>query len=83
MELRQGFFAFLDDLWTTINLRNEVLHYRLPGSARNVAGGPSCYWSLGERPLRYKVTTGIDADPYSFPFLTVATGASLLCPIRI
>ncbi len=28
IEFRQGFFGFLDDLWNTINLRNEVLHYQ-------------------------------------------------------
>jgi ATP-dependent DNA helicase RecG len=28
IEYRQGFFGFLDELWNTINLRNEVLHYQ-------------------------------------------------------
>ena len=28
IEFRQGFFGFLDELWNTINLRNEVLHYQ-------------------------------------------------------
>jgi ATP-dependent DNA helicase RecG len=27
-EYRQGFFSFYDDLWTTINLRNETQHFR-------------------------------------------------------
>jgi ATP-dependent DNA helicase RecG len=27
-EYRQGFFSFYDDLWTTINLRNETQHIR-------------------------------------------------------
>jgi len=26
-EYREGFFAFYDDLWSTINLRNDVQHY--------------------------------------------------------
>ena len=28
IEFRSGFLGYLDDLWSTINLRNEVLHYR-------------------------------------------------------
>ena len=28
LEFRQGFLLYLDELWSTINLRNEVLHYR-------------------------------------------------------
>jgi len=28
LEYRQGFLGFLDDLWATINLRNEILHYQ-------------------------------------------------------
>ena len=28
LEFRSGFLGYLDDLWNTINLRNEVLHYR-------------------------------------------------------
>jgi ATP-dependent DNA helicase RecG len=27
-EYRQGFFSFYDDLWNTINLRNDMQHYR-------------------------------------------------------
>ncbi len=27
-EYRQGFFAFYDDLWNSINLRNDMQHYR-------------------------------------------------------
>jgi ATP-dependent DNA helicase RecG len=27
-EYRQGFFSFYDDLWNTINLRNDLQHYR-------------------------------------------------------
>jgi ATP-dependent DNA helicase RecG len=28
IEFRSGFLGYLDELWNTINLRNEVLHYR-------------------------------------------------------
>jgi ATP-dependent DNA helicase RecG len=28
IKFRSGFLGYLDDLWSTINLRNEVLHYR-------------------------------------------------------
>ncbi len=28
IEYRQGFFSFCDDLWTTINLRNDFQHYQ-------------------------------------------------------
>jgi ATP-dependent DNA helicase RecG len=28
IEFRSGFLEYLDELWSTINLRNEVLHYR-------------------------------------------------------
>ena len=28
IEFRSGFLGYLDELWSTINLRNEVLHYR-------------------------------------------------------
>jgi ATP-dependent DNA helicase RecG len=28
IEFRSGFLGYLDELWATINLRNEVLHYR-------------------------------------------------------
>jgi ATP-dependent DNA helicase RecG len=28
LEFRQGFLGFLDDLWATINLRNEKLHFQ-------------------------------------------------------
>ncbi len=28
IEFRAGFLGYLDELWNTINLRNEVLHYR-------------------------------------------------------
>ena len=28
IEYRQGFLGFLDSLWTTLNLRNEILHYQ-------------------------------------------------------
>jgi len=28
IEFRCGFLGYLDDLWSTVNLRNEVLHYR-------------------------------------------------------
>lgn len=27
-EYRQGFFSFYDDLWTTVNLRNDTQHYQ-------------------------------------------------------
>jgi ATP-dependent DNA helicase RecG len=27
-EYRQGFLAVLDSIWTTINLRNETLHFQ-------------------------------------------------------
>ncbi len=27
-EYRQGFFSFYDDLWTTVNLRNDVQHFQ-------------------------------------------------------
>ena len=28
IEFRSGFLGYLDEIWNTINLRNEVLHYR-------------------------------------------------------
>lgn len=56
-EYRQGFFSFYDDLWATINLRNDVQHYRDGLFVRDIP-------TFDERTVREAVLNAISHRDY-------------------
>jgi ATP-dependent DNA helicase RecG len=58
-EYRQGFFAFYDDLWNNINLRNDMQHYR---DGLFVLDIPT----FAERSVRESVLNAVSHRDYQF-----------------
>ena len=56
-EYRQGFFSFYDDLWDTINLRNDIQHYQ---DGLFVLDIPT----FSERPVREAILNAISHRDY-------------------
>ena len=56
-EYRQGFFAWYDDLWQTVNLRNEVQHYQDGLFVYDIA-------TVDERSLREAVLNAVSHRDY-------------------
>ncbi|NPV80541.1 MAG: transcriptional regulator [Firmicutes bacterium] len=57
VEYRQGFFSFYEDLWTAINLRNDLQHYQEGFFVHDVP-------TFAERPVREAILNAISHRDY-------------------